>query len=47
MGFYVNVYAKKGCAGQINQLWKSKFDDFLIYTPHRIKKEIECQNQLK
>ncbi len=41
MGFYVNVVAKKGCARQINSLWKNQFDGFLIYTPAKIKKEIE------
>lgn len=45
MGFYVNCHAKKGCAGQINKLWKSQFKGFLIYTPYRIKKEIEAHNK--
>jgi hypothetical protein len=40
MGFYVNVTAKQGCAGQINALWKRTFKGFLIYTPAQIKKEI-------
>lgn len=44
MGFYVNAYAKKNCAGQINKLWKAEFGGFLIYTPYRIKKEIEVHN---
>lgn len=44
MGFYVNVYAKKDCAGQINKLWKAAFGGFLIYTPYRIRKEIKAHN---
>ena len=40
MGFYVNVKAKKGCAAQINKLWKNHFNGLLIYTPAKIKKEI-------
>lgn len=48
MGFYVNVKAKKGCLGQMNKLWKRQFGGFLIYTPSRIKKEIEfLQNDEK
>ncbi len=47
MGFYINVYAKKDCAGQINKLWKAAFGGFLIYTPYRIKKEIKAHNSHK
>jgi hypothetical protein len=41
MGFYVNVHAKKGCSRQINTAWKKQFGNSLIFTPARIKKEIE------
>lgn len=48
MGFYVNVKSKKGCASQINKLWNIQFGDFLIYTPSRIKEEINfIQNDEK
>lgn len=47
MGRYVNVVAKKGCIGQINELFARSFPgEFLVYDRARVEKEVEwCQTE--
>lgn len=47
MGRYVNVVARKGCVGQINELYARAFPgEFLVYDKARVEKEVQwCQTE--